>query len=84
MKSRDLKKLILKCVLSVMMLNSVPGWAQQQKLSDYSATERPWLWWYWLGSAVDKEGIDWHLQQFKELGYGGASIAATYGVEGYI
>ncbi len=83
MKSRDLKKLILKCVLSVMMLNSVPGWAQQQKLSDYSATERPWLWWYWLGSAVDKEGIDWHLQQFKELGYGGASIAATYGVEGY-
>ena len=29
-------------------------WAQQQKLSDYSATERPWLWWYWLGSAVDK------------------------------
>lgn len=83
MKNENMKRQVLKSILLLMLLNAVPGWAQQQDLADFKETERPWLWWYWLGSAVDKEGIEWHLQQFKELGYGGASIAATYGVEGY-
>lgn len=55
----------------------------KQPKEEFTATERPWLWWYWLGSAVTKEGIAWHLDQFKQLGYGGASIAATYGVKGF-
>ena len=83
MKNRNWKGAILKSILLLMLLKVVPGWAQQQELLDFKETERPWLWWYWLGSAVDKEGIAWHLQQFKELGYGGASIAATYGVKGH-
>lgn len=74
---------LLRYVLPILLLNILPGWGQQRELDTYTATERPWLWWYWLGSAVDEKGIDWQLSQFKEMGYGGVSIAATYGVEGY-
>lgn len=76
------KRFFLLLVLA-MLLNPIMSFGQRDCLEDYSSTERPWLWWYWLGSAVDKEGLDWHLQQFKDLGYGGANITATYGVKGY-
>lgn len=73
----------LYLVLLLITLLKLPTVAQQINLKQINSTEKPWLWWYWLGSAVDKEGIDWHLQQFKDMGFGGASVAATYGVNGY-
>lgn len=36
-----------------------------------------------MGSAVSEKGIDDHLDKFERMGYGGASIAATYGVDGF-
>lgn len=75
------KSLIAFVVL--ILLSPVFCKGQQTQLSDFKDIERPWLWWYWLGSAVDRDGIDWHWEQFKNMGYGGASIAATYGVTGY-
>ena len=54
--------------------------AQPEK---FTSEEKPWLWWYWLGSAVSESGINSHLVKFNTMGYGGASIAATYGVKGF-
>lgn len=49
----------------------------------FNSEEKPWVWWYWMGSAVSKSGIDYHLENFKKLGFGGANVTATYGVDGF-
>ncbi len=38
--------------------------------------------WWWLGSAVDKEGLTWNLEQFSEAGIGGFEVTPIYGVQG--
>lgn len=48
-----------------------------------SSQEKPWVWWFWLGSAVTKQSIDFQLQSFHRSGFGGVCIISTYGVKGF-
>lgn len=43
---------------------------------------RPYVRWWWLGSAVDKEGLTWNLSEFARQGIGGVEITPIYGVKG--
>lgn len=43
---------------------------------------RPWTYWWWLGSAVDKEGLTEHLEAYRRAGLGGVHIIPIYGVRG--
>src|SRR5262249_39507456 len=43
---------------------------------------RPWVWWWWHGSAVDETNISHELQRFSDAGLGGAQITAIYGTKG--
>ena len=38
--------------------------------------------WWWLGSAVDKENLQWNLQQYADHGIGSLEITPIYGVQG--
>ena len=38
--------------------------------------------WWWLGSAVDKENLQWNLQQYADHGIGAVEITPLYGVQG--
>lgn len=42
---------------------------------------RPYLRWWWLGSAVDEEGLSFNLEQFADKGFGGVEITPIYGVQ---
>ncbi len=44
---------------------------------------RPGVFWWWMGSAVDKENLTWNLQQMHDAGIGGATIVPIYGVRGH-
>ncbi|MCA9426385.1 MAG: glycoside hydrolase, partial [Candidatus Omnitrophica bacterium] len=44
---------------------------------------RPGCYWWWMGSAVDRENITWNLETMRDAGMGGASIVPIYGVHGY-
>lgn len=44
---------------------------------------KPWTRWWWMGSAVDKEGIDQQLTTLNKAGFGGAAIVPIYGAIGY-
>src|SRR5262249_12914739 len=44
---------------------------------------RPWCYWWWMGSAVDKTNITHQLQQFHDAGLGGVHIIPIYGAKGY-
>ena len=43
---------------------------------------KPGTRWWWLGSAVDKEGLEWNLKQYADHGIGAVEITPLYGVKG--
>lgn len=43
---------------------------------------KPYVRWWWLGSAVDRRGLDWNLGEFACKGIGGVEITPIYGVRG--
>ena len=43
---------------------------------------KPYVRWWWLGSAVDRRGLDWNLEEFARKGIGGVEITPIYGVQG--
>jgi hypothetical protein len=47
-----------------------------------SATEKPWAYWWWMGSSVTKGGITVNLEKMKEAGFGGVHIIPIYGAIG--
>ena len=38
--------------------------------------------WWWLGSAVDKENLQWNLSEYALVGIGAVEITPLYGVQG--
>ncbi len=44
---------------------------------------RPWAYWWWMGSAVDKENIASQLSAYQQAGLGGVHIIPIYGAKGY-
>jgi hypothetical protein len=43
---------------------------------------RPWTYWWWHGSAVDKKGLTEQLEAYCKAGMGGVHIIPIYGVNG--
>ncbi|MCE5273271.1 glycoside hydrolase, partial [bacterium] len=44
---------------------------------------RPWTYWWWMGSAVNKEDITGQLEAFSRCGLGGVHIIPIYGAAGF-
>ena len=43
---------------------------------------KPGTRWWWLGSAVDKENLQWNLSEYARVGIGAGGITPLYGVKG--
>ena len=43
---------------------------------------KPGARWWWLGSAVDKENLQWNLREYAKHGIGSVEITPIYGVKG--
>lgn len=43
---------------------------------------KPFLRWWWHGSAVDREGLTHNLEEFAKAGVGGVEVTPIYGVQG--
>ena len=54
--------------------------AQQWPVVNQEA--KPGARWWWLGSAVDKENLEWNMRQYAEHGIGALEITPIYGVQG--
>ena len=44
---------------------------------------RPWSYWWWLGSAVDKKNLTKELTRYRDAGWGGVHIIPIYGAKGW-
>src|SRR5579863_3859508 len=47
-----------------------------------TSQNKPWVWWWWPGSAVTKADITTQLDTFQDAGLGGVQIIPIYGVKG--
>src|ERR1700710_2785174 len=46
-------------------------------------TTKPWVRWWWMGSAVDEKGLDAQINTLSNVGFGGVEIVPIYGAIGY-
>ena len=42
---------------------------------------KPWMAWWWMGSAVDKATITRELTEFYDAGLGGVEVGMFYGAK---
>lgn len=47
------------------------------------STTKPWVYWWWPGSAVTEKGITYNLEAFAKAGFGGLHIIPIYGAKGF-
>jgi len=79
---------ILALMTVFFLANSPLNAAQNKTVSpdlDWPAPQRenrPGCYWWWPGSAVDKENITWNLETMRRGGLGGGTIVPIYGVKG--
>ena len=62
------------------LLLALPVTAQQWPTVTPEA--KPGARWWWLGSAVDKENLQWNMQEYAKHGIGALEITPLYGVQG--
>jgi len=46
-----------------------------------TSQNRPWVWWWWHGSAVDKTNLTRELQRFHDAGLGGVQFTTIFGLK---
>ena len=48
--------------------------ASAQIMPQSTATTKPGVRWWWMGSALDKENISWSMEQYAKCGIGAVEI----------
>ena len=55
---------------------------QAQQWPEVRQEAKPGTRWWWLGSAVDKQNLQWTMQEYARHGIGAVEITPLYGVQG--
>lgn len=50
---------------------------------EITSQQKPWTYWWWMGSAVDEKNIKKELARYRNAGLGGVHIIPIYGARGY-
>lgn len=76
----------IKRLLAICLFGSCAFLSQaDDKTTDWyeaSWLNKPFVRWWWHGSAVDPEGLTYNLEEFARQGMGGFEITPIYGVQG--
>lgn len=76
MTTRTLLSGILMLAVSIQLSAQHTGWYTPVN------ENKPFVRWWWPGSAVDKEGLKYNLEEFAKAGIGGYEVTPIYGVQG--
>ena len=76
------RKNIFRVILTLCFLAFFNGGMSAQEWPSASQEAKPGTRWWWLGSAVDREGLTWNMQQYASHGIGAVEITPLYGVQG--
>ena len=85
-QSRELASLSLETVSNDVVTGIMGITAQRPEvLTDWyniTVENKPYVRWWWHGSAVDSIGLTYNLEEFARQGIGGVEITPIYGVQG--
>ena len=73
---------MMKKLLTTIILVTAAVAAGAQSWPTPTTEAKPGTRWWWLGSAVDKENLQWNLQEYAKHGIGAVEITPLYGVQG--
>ena len=69
-------------ILTILLVCAASLTAQAQQWPKVSQEAKPGTRWWWLGSAVDKDNLQWTMQEYANHGIGAVEITPLYGVQG--
>ena len=72
----------MKRLLSIIALTAFALVTGAQSWPTPTTEAKPGTRWWWLGSAVDKENLQWNLREYSSHGIGAVEITPIYGVQG--
>ena len=86
--------LILSCLVAILLSIAFPAFSptlasdSAETLAvatwpDLSSETRPWAYWWWMGSAVNKEDLTRLFEQYQQAEMGGCHLIPIYGAKGY-
>ncbi|HKW29432.1 MAG TPA: glycosyl hydrolase, partial [Verrucomicrobiae bacterium] len=62
---------------------TIPSRADELSWPAITSQSRPWVWWWWPGSAVDPTNLTRQLKLFQQAGLGGVQVTPIYGAKGW-
>lgn len=68
---------IVDIVFCLTTIASPPAWPEATQES------KPWVYNWWMGSAVDEDGLEAQCAALEEKGFGGFHVIPIYGAKGY-
>ena len=72
-----MKRFLISCIVCCCVTT-----AMSQSWPTPRPEAKPGTRWWWLGSAVDKENLQWNLSEYARVGIGAVEITPLYGVQG--
>ncbi len=67
---------LISSLMACLMIANAQQWPEARQEAKAGAR------WWWLGSAVDKENLQWSMQEYANHGIGALEITPLYGVQG--
>ena len=58
-------------------VGAAPAWPEATR------EMRPWVYNWWMGSAVDEKGLEFQSRELADKGFGGFHVIPIYGAKGY-
>ena len=80
---RGLLRMFALVAITVLAIGAeVKGESDRLAWPPVTCEAKPWIRWWWMGSAVDTPNLTRELAQFRQAGFGGVELCALYGVKG--
>ncbi len=68
--------------IAFLLMAMTAGFAVAQEWPTPAPEAKAGTRWWWLGSAVDKENLQWNMREYAKKGIGAVEITPLYGVQG--
>jgi len=83
MKHRFIKTASLLLLASALPVLAAPAADGPLAWPELTSQCRPWVYWWWMGSAVDRTNLTKELTRYQAAGLGGVHIIPIYGARGF-
>ena len=76
-------KLVVFCVIVILSQTLSAQTISPLTWPQIKMENKPGVYWWWLGSAVDKENLTYNLETLHKAGIGGVTVVPIYGARGW-